>query len=136
MIGFLIISHGSFGEALIHCASHVLGRRPLRVRQIGITVHDNPDVIVPMAQEWVRQLDQGDGVLVFTDMLGATPSNIATRLLIPGRVEMVAGVNLPMLVRALTYRNETLATLIDKATSGGRDGVVYVEGTTNGTTGS
>ena len=136
MIGFLIVSHGAFGEALIHCASHVLGKRPLRVRQIGITVHDDPDVIVPLAQELVRQLDQGNGVLVFTDMLGATPSNIATRLLIPGRVEMVAGVNLPMLVRALTYRNEPLAALIDKATSGGRDGVVHIEGATNAAAGS
>ena len=80
--------------------------------------------------------NKGNGVLVFTDMLGATPSNLATRLLIPGRVEMVAGVNLPMLVRALTYRNEPLAALIDKATSGGRDGVVHIEGATNAAAGS
>ena len=85
MIGILIVAHGAFGEALIHCASHVLGKRPLRVRQLGVTVHDDPDAILPQAQDLVRQLDDGEGVLVLTDMLGATPSNIAARLLVAGQ---------------------------------------------------
>jgi PTS system ascorbate-specific IIA component len=126
MIGILIISHGAFGEALIHCASHVLGKRPLRVRQVGVTMHDDPDSILPVAQELVKQLDQGDGVLVLSDMLGATPSNLATRLLEPGRVEGVSGVNLPMLVRALTYRESPLAVVVEKAISGGTAGVVHL----------
>jgi len=126
MVGILIVAHGAFGEALIHCASHVLGKRPLRVRQVGITVHDDPDAILPQAQELVRQLDEGDGVLVLTDMLGATPSNIAARLAAPGRVEVVAGVNLPMLVRALTYRAQPLAAMVGKAMSGGREGVLHL----------
>ena len=91
MIGILIVSHGAFGEALIHCASHVLGKRPPRVRQVGVTVHDDPDAILPQAQELVRQLDDGDGVLVFTDILGATPSNIASRLLGPARSKACPG---------------------------------------------
>jgi PTS system ascorbate-specific IIA component len=126
MVGILIVAHGAFGEALIHCASHVLGKRPLRVRQVGITVHDDPDAILPQAQDLVRQLDDGDGVLVLTDMLGATPSNIAARLAAPGRVEVVAGVNLPMLVRALTYRAQPLAAVAGKAISGGREGVLHL----------
>ena len=73
MVGILIVAHGAFGEALIHCASHVLGKRPLRVRQVGVTVHDDPDAILPQARDLVRQLDEGDGVLVLTDMIGATP---------------------------------------------------------------
>src|SRR6266516_2789875 len=99
MIGILIVSHGAFGEALIHSASHVLGKRPLQVQQLGVTVHDDPDAILPQAQELVRQLDGGDGVLVLTDILGATPSNIATRLLRPGKVEGLSGASLPMLIR-------------------------------------
>jgi mannose PTS system EIIA component len=71
----------------------------------------------------VKQLDHGNGVLVLTDVYGATPGNIAARLLIPNRVEGVAGVNLPMLVRALTYRNEPLKTVVAKAMSGGVEGV-------------
>jgi PTS system ascorbate-specific IIA component len=74
----------------------------------------------------VRQLDGGEGVLVLTDILGATPSNIATRLLKPGRVEGVSGASLPMLIRALTYRDEPLADVVDKAVSGGCEGVVHL----------
>ena len=123
MIGILLVSHGAFGESLIHCASHVLGKRPLYVRQLGVTVHDDPDEILPTAEDLIRFLDQGQGVLVMTDIYGATPSNIAMRLLKPGRVEGIAGVNLPMLIRALTYRDEPLETVVAKALSGGTEGV-------------
>ena len=123
MVGILIVSHGAFGESLIHCASHVLGKRPLYLRQLGVTVHDDPDAILPVAQDLIRFLDQGGGVLVLTDIYGATPSNIAARILEPGRVEGIAGVNLPMLIRALTYRDEPLEVVIAKALTGGQDGL-------------
>ena len=127
MIGVLIVAHGAFGEALIHSASHVLGKRPLRVRQVGVTVHDDPEAILPQAQDLVRQLDEGDGVLVLTDIYGATPGNIALRLLKPGQVEGISGVNLPMLIRALTYREKgDLAKVVKKALSGGTEGVVHM----------
>jgi len=126
VIGILIVAHGAVGEALIHSASHVLGRRPLRVRQVGITVHDDPEAMLPQAQDLVQQLDEGDGVLVLTDIYGATPGNIALRLLEPGRVEGIAGVNLPMLVRALTYREQGLAVAVEKALSGGLEGVIHM----------
>jgi PTS system ascorbate-specific IIA component len=132
MIGILIVSHGTFGESLIHSASHVLGKRPLYLRQLGVTVHDDPDAILPVAQDLIRFLDKGDGVLVMTDIYGATPSNIASRLLQPGRVEGLAGVNLPMLIRALTYRDEPLMELRDRALMGAAEGVVRM-GTADGT---
>ena len=75
----------------------------------------------------MRQLDDGDGVLVFTDILGATPSNIASRLLRPGKIEGVSGVSLPMLIRALTYRNEPLAAVVDKAMSAARECTVHID---------
>ena len=126
MIGILIVSHGAFGESLIHSASHVLGKRPLFLRQVGVTVHDDPDAILPVADDLIRFLDQGQGVLVLTDIYGATPSNIATRLLKPGRVEGIAGVNLPMLIRVLTYRDRALSTVVTKAVSGGCEGVMRI----------
>ena len=126
MIGILIVAHGAFGEALIHSASHVLGKRPLRVRQVGITVHDDPEAILPQAAELVRQLDEGGGVLVLTDIYGATPGNIALRLLRPGHVEGVSGVSLPMLIRVLTYRDQGLAVAVEKALSGGIEGVLHM----------
>ncbi|MGH8743210.1 MAG: PTS sugar transporter subunit IIA [Burkholderiales bacterium] len=126
MVGILIVAHGTLGESLIHCASHVLGSRPLNVMQIGVTVHDNPQAIQPQALKLVKQLDQGEGVLVLSDIYGATPCNIAARLLVPGKVEGVAGVNLPMLIRALTYRSESLKTVVEKALSGGCEGVLHM----------
>jgi PTS system ascorbate-specific IIA component len=129
MIGILIVSHGAFGESLIHSASHVLGRRPLCLRQLGVTVHDDPQAILPVAEDLIRFLDQGQGVLVMTDIYGATPSNIAARLLKPGRVEGLSGVNLPMLIRALNYREGTgvVSDLVDKAADGAAEGIVRME---------
>jgi len=123
MVGILIVAHGTFGEALIRCATHVLGTRPLAVAQLGLTIADDPDALLPRAQALVAEVDKGDGVLVLSDILGATPANLATRLLKPGRVEGLAGVSLPMLVRALTYRDQPLATVVGKASSGGVEGV-------------
>jgi PTS system ascorbate-specific IIA component len=126
MIGILIIAHGTLGESLIHCASHVLNKRPARLKQLGVTAQDDPLLLLPNARALVRELDGGNGVLILSDMYGGSPSNIAGKLLVPGRVEGVAGVNLPMLVRALTYRDRTLATLVTKAVSGGCEGVVRI----------
>ena len=129
MYGLLIVSHGAFGESLIHSASHVLGRRPLYLRQLGVTVHDDPDEIFPVALDLIRFLDQGKGVLVMTDIYGATPSNIAQRLLEPGRVEGLSGVNLPMLIKALSHRESatSLDDLLGIALEGAGEGLVRME---------
>ena len=129
MIGILIVAHGTLGESLIHCASHVVGKRPLFLRQLGVTIHDDPDAILPQGLDLIRSLDQGSGVLVMTDIYGATPSNIACRLLQAGRVEGISGVNLPMLVRALTYRELSMPMLIKKAIDGAVEGVIQMPGT-------
>lgn len=123
MVGILIIAHGTLGESLVHCASHVMGSRPVQLLQLGVAVSDDPSLVLPQVLRLVRQLDDGSGVLILTDVYGATPSNIAARALVPGRVEGIAGVSLPMLVRALTYRNEPLKTVVAKAMSGGVEGV-------------
>ncbi len=126
MVAILIIAHGKLGESLINCASHVLGSQPQRLMQIGVGVRDDPQQILKQARDLITQLDQGEGVLVMSDVFGATPSNIACKLLVPGRVEGVSGVSLPMLVRALTYRNEPLKVVVGKAISGGVEGVLQL----------
>lgn len=126
MVGILIIAHGALGESLIHCASHVIGEHPPHLMHLGVSVKDDPAAVLPRARELVRLLDQGDGVLIMSDMYGATPCNIVCRLLEPGKVEGVSGVNLPMLVRALTYRTEPLDTVMAKALSGGQEGVLNI----------
>ncbi len=123
MIGILLITHGSYGEALIQNACHVLNKRPAQVNQLGITAQDDPLDLLPLAREMLNLVDKGSGVLVLTDIFGASPSNLALKLLEPGRVEGLTGVNLPMLMRALTYRDKGMETLLIRARDGGRDGI-------------
>lgn len=126
MIGILLITHGTLGESLIHTAIHVLNKRPARLKQIGVTAQDDPLLLLPQAQAAVRELNDGSGVLILTDMFGGSPSNIASKLIVSGKVEAVAGVNLPMLIRALTYRERSLNVMLTKAVSGGCEGVMRV----------
>ncbi|HEY9268500.1 MAG TPA: PTS sugar transporter subunit IIA [Methylotenera sp.] len=124
MIGILIITHGTLGDSLLECANHMLGKTPPQIASLAISSKDDPNTIIPKAIKLVANVNSGDGVLVLSDMYGATPCNIVTQILQPGIVEGVAGVNLPMLVRVMTYRHEPLLVLVDKALSGGREGVV------------
>jgi PTS system ascorbate-specific IIA component len=102
----------------------VLNKRPAQLAQLGVAVQDDPLDLLPLAREMIKLVDTGDGVLIMSDVYGATPSNVAMKLLVPGRVEGLAGVNLPMLLRALTYRDKDMETLVMRATTGGRDGIV------------
>jgi mannose PTS system EIIA component len=124
MIGLFLITHTSYGESLIQCACHVLNKRPPQILQLGFALQDDPLDALPLARQMLELVDTGEGVLILTDIYGATPANLAMKLLQPGRVEGIAGVNLPMLLRALTYRDKDMATLVARATAGGRDGVL------------
>jgi PTS system ascorbate-specific IIA component len=127
MIGVLIIAHDSLGESLVRAVTHVLGTRPPQFEVLSVAATDDPTLLLPKAREQVARLDTGDGVLVFSDLFGATPCNLACKLLRAGRIEGLAGVNLPMLVRAFTYRTKGMDTMIKKAISGGCDGVMHIE---------
>ena len=127
MIGILIIAHDTLPESLVKAVTHVLGSRPPQFETVSVSASDDPFHLVPVAKETLGKVDTGDGVLIFSDIYGATPCNLASKLLVPGRVEVVAGVNLPMLVRAFTYRAKGMDTMIKKAISGGCDGVVRIE---------
>jgi len=127
MIGILIIAHDSLGESLVRAVTHVLGSRPEQFEVLSVAATDDPLTLLPAARELVRRLDTGAGVLVFSDIYGASPCNLAGKLLKPGRVEGLAGVNLPMLVRAITYRTRGLDTMVKKAVSGGCEGVMHME---------
>jgi PTS system ascorbate-specific IIA component len=127
MIGIAIIAHENLGEALARCVTHVLGTRPPKFEALAVGSHDDAFNLLPQARQMVSALDDGEGVLILSDIYGATPCNLACKLILPGRIEVVAGVSLPMLVRAFTYRDRGLATMVSKAVSGGRDGVLHVE---------
>ena len=124
MIGLFLITHGSLGESLIQCACHVLNKRPAQIVQFGMAAQDDPLDALPLARDMLTLVDKGEGALILTDIYGATPANVAMKLLEPGRIEGLAGINLPMLLRALTYREKGMEILLTKAVGGGRDGVL------------
>lgn len=126
MIGILIISHDKLGESFIHCATHILGEKPQQLIHQAISIQDEPDEVILQAKELIKELDQGSGVLVMTDIYGATPSNIACQLIQSGKVACITGMNLPMLVRTLNYRHEPLSIVVEKALSGGKEGIMQI----------
>jgi len=126
MIGVLILTHGATGADLLATAAHVLGAAPPHAIALGVARDEDPEAVLARARELLAQLDDGSGVLVLIDMFGATPGNVAVRLLADGKVEGVAGLSLPMLVRALSGREGSLAATVQRALSGGTDGVLYM----------
>jgi len=126
VIGVLVISHGAIGETLLASAAQILGATQLRAAALGVSRNDDPDAVLARARELAAGLDDGTGLLVLADMYGATPCNVAARLLADGRVEGVAGVSLPMLVRVLSRRDGSLAAAVQRALSGGAEGVVHM----------
>ena len=123
-VGLLIITHGNVGTELLNTAKGVLRVCPVPVQVLRVHPDSNPERLLEEASRLVSDLDNGDGVLVLTDMYGSTPSNIANRLPEDSPVTVVAGVNLPMLVRVLNYPRLSREELAEKAISGARDGVV------------
>ena len=126
MIAVLLITHGRYGEDLLVSAAHVLGTSLEHTGSLAVSIKDDPDTILRDARNLIQSIDDGSGVLVMTDMYGATPCNIATQLIADGNVEAVSGVSLPMLVRSLAYRDAPLSKVRDKAIAGGTEGVIYI----------
>ena len=127
MIGILLITHGELGKSLIECATHVLGDKPKFLDSLTIEndcAHDN---MYKEISEKINILDRGKGVLILTDIFGATPCNIITKVIKPGRVNAIAGVNLSMLIRSISYRHESFDTLIAKAIEGAQDGIIHIQ---------
>ena len=124
-VGILLLTHEAMGGALIATARHILGRVPLALEAQAIPPGSDVDAALRDAAARARRLDAGDGVLVLTDVYGATPSNIAQKLPELGLdVRRVSGLNLPMLLRTLNYPEQTLAELAQTAANGGRAGIV------------
>lgn len=133
MIGLLVIAHAPLASALLQCARHVYTCAPSLCDQsapLDVLPDANTDAAADAARTLCASLDSGQGVLVLTDLFGATPANVATQLArtAPGqRIEVVCGVNLPMLLRALSYRgNMDLSLLVEKVMSGAGAGIVKV----------
>ena len=126
-VGILIISHGQIGQNLLDTATRVLGSCPVSVKALSVPFDCSPEQKLAEAAGMVDRLQSGDGVLILTDMYGSTPSNVANRLMARDGIQIVSGINLPMLLRVLNYPELGLEELVQKAVSGARDGVRICE---------
>ena len=127
MIGFLIITHDELGDAMLASATHVLGAAPANLRTLKVRAGDVQADVLAKARALVATLDTSDGLIVFADIYGATPANVACRLLDGGdQVEAFAGFSLPMLVKAIAYRNMPFDQLVAKTQQGGVGGIVQI----------
>ncbi len=124
MIGVLILGQKDFAEGLIQAAEHTFGTRPPAMEAVGIDYHEAPEQIAELIKQRLARIDQGDGVLILADVFGTTHTNVARHLLKRGRVELISGASLPMVLRTLTYRNLKMDELIDRALTGGFNGII------------
>lgn len=127
MVGILLITHNGLGDSLIDCVGHVVGNVPSHLKALSVLASDDPARKEEEARALIAQLDLGRGVLLLSDVFGATPCNIARRVCEPGRIEGVAGVNLPMLLRVACSSDRTLQELVQRALDGGRECIVSID---------
>ncbi len=123
--GILIIAHAPLASALRQCLLHVFPDSAAHVGAVDVQA-DLPPEETLAAAKIALDLVAGQNKLVVTDLLGATPSNIAQKLINGHSSQLIAGANLPMLVRAMTYRNETLETMVQRALTGGTLGIEII----------
>jgi PTS system ascorbate-specific IIA component len=126
-VGLLLVTHNQIGRDLLDTAASMLGGVPLPHDALEVRQGGDPDVLREQAASLRAALDEGDGVLVLTDMFGSTPSNIAVDLLQHPQCEVITGLSLPMLIRVLNYPGLGLQELVNKALSGGHDGILLCE---------
>lgn len=132
MVYIVIIAHPEIGASFVSCVEHILAKEVSYVTVVDINKDSHSCEILAKAKKLVNKLMELGDVLILSDMFGATPSNIAHGLVIPNKVELINGLNLPMLIRAITYADKGLATCVEKALDGAQSGIVYVnQGKTN-----
>jgi PTS system mannose-specific IIA component len=123
-VSILIISHHEVGSALVNAAKTTYDKTlPLVVALVEIQLNTDPDYLLPQLKKRIREINQGDGVLILTDLFGATPSNIAQKLQ-DEDVRIVSGLNLPMLIRVMNYPHKNLNELAETALKGGQAGII------------
>ena len=106
MIGIVIVTHSQLGDALIEAAEFIIGKRPEALVSVSIDLSESADVLRAKIAEGIKAVRSEDGVLILTDMFGGTPSNLSYSFLEEGHIEVISGVNLPILIQAVNIRKK------------------------------
>lgn len=110
MIGILIVTHSQLGQALIEAAEFITGKKPDNTVAVSIDINEAADKLRRKIAEAIKAVDQHQGILILTDMFGGTPSNLSYSFLEEGKIEVISGVNLPILIRADSAREKQALT--------------------------
>jgi PTS system mannose-specific IIA component len=121
------MTHAPLGQAFIAACNHVFRGPTEHLEAIDVTADQDLGEVQGLAAAAIKRLDDGEGVLVITDVKGGTPANCCNVLADAGRVEVIAGISLPMLLRAITYRRDTLDVVVEMALAGAQSGAVRVD---------
>jgi len=106
MIGIVIVTHCKLGEALIEAAEFIIGSRPEALESVSIDLNENAEKLRDKISRGIKNVNGREGVLILTDMFGGTPSNLSYSFLEEGRIEVLSGVNLPILIQAASMREK------------------------------
>ena len=108
MIGIVIVTHGQLGNALIEAAEFILGDRPEAIESVSIDLSENAEKLRDKISRGIQKVQDGEGILILTDMFGGTPSNLSYSFLEEGHIEVLSGVNLPILIQAANLRGKEM----------------------------
>ena len=122
-VGVLLVTHGRLGQLLLNTVTETMGQLSLQTSVLEIRRVQSPEVLMRQGARLIEKLNTGQGVLILTDAFGSTPSNIATKLGATPQTQVIAGVNLPMLMRIYNYPSLDLAAMTTNALEGGQRGV-------------
>lgn len=130
MISIVIIAHSEIANSFAYCLEHIMNKRVENLVILPVKKLEATGSVLARAEEIIEiQLKKANGILILCDIFGATPCNIATKLIKPDKVELVTGLNLPMLIRAISYSTQSLEVCLAKALEGGVSGIIHVKGT-------
>ena len=134
MIGIVLVTHSTLGQSLIETAEFILGSKPEDVVFVSINVKENVDELHAKILNAIKKVDKKQGVLILTDMFGGTPSNLSYSFLEDGKIEVISGVNLPLLIRAVGLQNETdLGKIAQSLVASGKQSISLASGILKGT---
>jgi mannose PTS system EIIA component len=124
MIGIVLVAHGGLAQEFIKTVGEIIGNDLQAAIGVSVDAMDDPEIVTPKIEKAIKDVDQGEGVLIFTDMFGGSPSHLALRFLRAGHIDVISGVNLPMLLEAFLERENTnLSILVQSLQTRGKESI-------------
>lgn len=133
MTGILIVTHADLGRALIETVEFILNEQIDNILSISIDIKENPESLRNKIKKGIKKVNDNDGVIIFTDMFGGTPSNLSYSFLDEGKVEVISGVNLPILFKAVNIRTKMdISEAVEQIVSHGKRSISLASGILKG----